>query len=88
MLSTEQCSPLFAIRKPLGLSQAEMAHRMGMKLRAYSDLETGARETRQIHVNAAERVALAVAVERGNPMLAPAEVRKQALEVARLITGV
>ncbi len=44
-------------------------------------------KVRPIHAAAAERAALTLAVERGNPMLAPASVRRQAPELARLITG-
>lgn len=34
-----------------------------------------------------ERVALFVAAKRSNPMLAPASIRREALELVRLITG-
>lgn len=78
---------LVAFRKTLDLTQAEMAERVGLGLRAYQDIEAGVSRLRPIHVHAAERAALALAVERGNPMLAPAEVRRQALDLARLITG-
>ena len=73
-------------RKTLGLTQTEMAGRIGLGLRAYQDIEAGVSKLRPIHVAAAERVALALAVERGDPMLAPAGVRRQALELARLMT--
>ena len=73
-------------RKTLGLTQTEMAGRIGLSLRAYQDIEAGVSKLRPIHVAAAERVALALAVERGDPMLAPAGVRRQALELARLMT--
>ena len=73
-------------RKALGLTQTEMAERIGLGMRAYQDIETGASKLRPIHVAAVERASLALAIERGNPMLAPAAVRRQALELARLIT--
>jgi len=76
-----------AIRATLRLTQAEMAERIGLGLRAYQDIEGGVSKVRQIHIAAVERAALALAVERGNPMLAPASVRREALEIARLITG-
>jgi transcriptional regulator with XRE-family HTH domain len=77
---------LTTLRKALHLTQADMAERIGMSRRAYLDLEAGKAELRPVHVAAVERVALAVAVERGEPMLAPASIRKDALALARLIT--
>ncbi|HEY8066654.1 MAG TPA: helix-turn-helix transcriptional regulator [Methylosinus sp.] len=77
---------LVALRKRLGLTQAEMANRMGLGHRAYQTLEAG-ESLRGLHVAAAERVALTVAVERGDPMLAPVEVRREALALARMVTG-
>ena len=78
---------LVALRKSLNLTQAEMAERIGLGLRAYQDIEGGVSKLRPIHVNAAERAALSLAVERGNPMLAPAGVRREALDLAGLIRG-
>ena len=78
---------LAALRNTLGLTQAAMAERMGLGARAYQDIEGGISKVRPIHVAAIERAALALAVERGNPMLAPAAVRRHALDLARLITG-
>ena len=78
---------LVALRKLLDLTQTEMAGRIGLSMRGYQDIEAGASKLRPIHALAAERAALALAVERGNPMLAPASVRRQALDLARLITG-
>lgn len=78
---------LVALRKSLGLTQTEMAGRIGLTLRGYQDVEGGVSKLRMLHIAAAERAALAVAVERGEPMLAPACIRRQALELARLITG-
>ena len=78
---------LVTLRKALGLTQTEMAHQLGMAMRSYQDIEAGASKLRPVHALAVERAALALAVERGNPMLAPASVRRQALDLARLITG-
>ena len=78
---------LVALRKTLGLTQTGMAHGIGLSLRAYQDIEAGISKLRLLHWLAAERIALAVAHERGDPMLAPASVRRQALDLARLITG-
>jgi DNA-binding XRE family transcriptional regulator len=78
---------LTAFRKGLGLTQTEMAGRVGLSLRAYQEIEGGASKVRPLHVAAAERAALTLAVERGEPMLAPVSVRREALELARLIAG-
>jgi transcriptional regulator with XRE-family HTH domain len=78
---------LVDLRDRLGITQTEMAQRLGLGLRAYQDIEGGVSKVRAIHVAAAERAALALAVERRDPMLAPVDVRRQALELARLITG-
>lgn len=78
---------LTALRRGLGLTQTEMADRMGLSMRAYQAVEAddgGAVKVR--HAAMAERVALTVAVERRNPMLAPATIRREALDLARLIT--
>ncbi|PWB94641.1 helix-turn-helix domain-containing protein [Methylosinus sporium] len=77
---------LIALRKRLGLTQVEMADRMGLSTRALQVIEAG-ESLRGLHVAAAERVALAVAVERGDPMLAPVTIRREALELARMVTG-
>ena len=76
-----------ALRKQLGLTQTEMAGRIGLSMRAYQDIEAGTSKLRPIHVAAAERAALALAVARSDPMLAPASIRRQALDLARMITG-
>ncbi|WP_454917323.1 helix-turn-helix domain-containing protein [Xanthobacter sediminis] len=77
---------LISIRKALGLTQAEMAERIGLGSRAYQDLEAGKSTMRKIHAEAASMVSLAVAVEKGEPMLAIPAVRKLALSLANLIT--
>lgn len=77
---------LIALRKRLGLTQVEMADRMGLSTRALQVIEAS-ESLRGLHIAAAERVALAVAVERGDPMLAPVAIRREALELARMVTG-
>ena len=78
---------LTALRKTLGLTQTGMAKRMGLAQRSYQEIEAAGGEVKPRHVVMAERVALPVAVETKNPMLAPIAVRREALELARLITG-
>jgi transcriptional regulator with XRE-family HTH domain len=77
---------LIALRKHLGLSQTEMATGMGMVMRSYQEIEAGKTRLQHRHTLAAERFALSLAIERKDPMLAPASVRKEALELARLLT--
>lgn len=71
------------IRKRLGLKQSEMAERLGMGLRAYSDLENGVSKTRPIHVLAAERISLRVATERQDASLAAYSVVQDARAIIR-----
>lgn len=75
---------LLNLRKDLNLTQQEMAERLGMALRSYQDIESGESKYRFIHRLAAERVALAVAVDRGAPELAPIPLREDAIELVRL----
>lgn len=77
---------LIQLRKSLGLSQADMAAHIGMTVRPYQDIEHGKSALRKIHALAAERAALDIAIERKNPMLAPAAVRKAAIELTRIVT--
>jgi transcriptional regulator with XRE-family HTH domain len=78
---------LVALRKSLGLTQTEMAELMGMKTRAFQEIENGRSPVREIHRLAAERGALHLAAERGEPMLAPASARRDALKIAQLMLG-
>jgi transcriptional regulator with XRE-family HTH domain len=75
---------LIDLRNSLHLTQQEMAERLGMALRSYQDIEAGKSKYRFIHRLAAERAALALAVEKGTPELAPIAVREEALELIRL----
>lgn len=86
-MSENSTTDLIALRKSLGLTQTQMAERIGLKLRSYQDLEGDRAAIRDIHMRAAERAALDVAVERGNPMLAPASIRRSALLLAGMIWG-
>ncbi|HKN28894.1 MAG TPA: helix-turn-helix domain-containing protein [Roseiarcus sp.] len=80
---------LIELRKELGLTQQEMAEKLDMALRSYQAIEAGESEYRSIHRLAAERVALIVAVEKRDAMLAPAPVRRDAIELVRVgeLTG-
>jgi transcriptional regulator with XRE-family HTH domain len=75
---------LIHLRESLHLTQQEMAERLGMALRGYQDIEAGESKYRFIHRLAAERVALALAVDRGDPNLAPFALRQDAIELVRL----
>jgi transcriptional regulator with XRE-family HTH domain len=76
---------LTRVRKTLGLTQSEMAQRMGLSLRPYQKLESNTRKVRSRHVRLAESVALDVAIEKEDPELAPASVRNKAIKLARAI---
>lgn len=78
---------LKSYREQAGLTQAEMAMAMGLGNTAYQDLETGFSKFKARHQLALERASLRLAVERGDINLALPAVRRDALELARLITG-
>ena len=78
---------LAALRKTLGLKQEEMAEKIGLTVHPYRNAERGHSELRLLHINSAERVSLAEAVAQRNPMLTTPEIRREALELARMITG-
>jgi DNA-binding XRE family transcriptional regulator len=75
------------LRKTLGLAQSEMAYRMGLSLRPYQQLELNPDKVRRRHIRLAESVALDRAIEKQDPKLAPANVRRKAIKLARLIVG-
>ena len=74
---------LATIRKRLGLTQTEMASRIGMGARAYSDLETGISKVRLVHTLAAERVSLQEARARQDATLAEHSVIQDARAIIR-----
>jgi hypothetical protein len=65
--------------------QFAMASRMGLSLRPYQDLELKIRKVRPRHVRLAESVAFDLAIEKEDPALAPANVRKKAIKFVRLM---
>jgi DNA-binding XRE family transcriptional regulator len=80
---------LISLRKELGLTQQQMANELDMALRSYQSIEAGESEYRVIHRLAAERVALTIAAKMSAPMLAPLQVRDDAIELVRVghVTG-
>lgn len=76
-----------AARKAMGLTQTELAERFGVTSRAIQDLEAGVSRMKALHVAALERIALTVALERNNPMLAPLIIRREAAQITRLLVG-
>lgn len=76
---------LRSIRETAKLTQAEMGKRMGLGLSAYQELEIGNAPWRARHETLLERVSLRLAVERGDINLALPAVRRDALDLARLI---
>lgn len=63
-----------SLRRKLDLTQQELASSLGMSVRAYSDIETGISECRQIHMLAVERITLQQAKIQGDPTLVAAPV--------------
>lgn len=78
------------LRETAGLTQAQMAERMGLGKTAYVDLETDDPDWKKFkdrHQLALERASLALAIERGDIRLALPTVRREALQLAQLIVG-
>jgi transcriptional regulator with XRE-family HTH domain len=86
-MKTNPNFPLKQLRKALGLGQSEMAGRMGLSLRPYQQLELNPDKIRSRHIRLAESVALDRAIEKQNPKLAPSNVRRKVIKLARLIAG-
>jgi transcriptional regulator with XRE-family HTH domain len=76
---------LAQLRKKLGLSQSEMARRMGLSLRPYQQLELELRDARSRHIRLAESVALDVAVEKDELEMAPLTIRRKAIKLAIMV---
>lgn len=74
-------------RETAKITQAEMARLMGLGNSAYQDLETGFSKFKDRHQLALERVSLKLAVERGDINLALPSVRRDALDLAKMIRG-
>jgi len=77
---------LETVRKLAGLTQGEMASRIGLGLSAYEDLKNGLSSFKTRHKLALERASLTLAVEQKNINLAVPSVRRDALDLAKLIT--
>ncbi len=77
------------LREAVKLSQTEMGALMGLSKNAYIDLENDDPDWKKFkhrHLLALERVSLKLAVERGDINLALPSVRRDALDLAKLIT--
>lgn len=78
------------LRKAAKLTQTEMAELMGLSKNPYIELEKDDPDWEKFkprHQLALERVSLKLAVERGDINLALPSVRRDALDLAKLITG-
>lgn len=78
------------LRERAGLTQTQMAERMGLGKTAYVDLELGDPDWKKFkdrHRLALEMASLKLAVERGDISLALPSVRRDALDLANLIRG-
>ncbi len=78
------------VREAAKLTQTEMATLMGWGLSAYQDLEADDPDWKKFkrrHLLALERASLILAIERQDISLALPSIRRDALELARMITG-
>lgn len=78
------------LREAAGITQVEMADRMGLGRTAYLDLEDGDGDWKKFkrkHLMMLERASLTLALEKGDINLAIPSIRRDALELARMITG-
>jgi transcriptional regulator with XRE-family HTH domain len=73
------------LRKAMGFGQAAMADCIGMSLRSYQALEAGESTIRTLHILAMERAAEKVAVATKDPTVAPLMVRRDAIELAKMV---
>lgn len=81
----ERVDRLKQLRQDLGLSQAQMADKMGLPLRTYEDIEAGRSKLRPIHMRAAMMAGLLVAEAAGDAALVPHEVRAMVLRLGELL---
>jgi len=70
-----KASELGAIRHRWGLTQEELARRIGIGRRAYITLEMGERPIRQTHILALERVSIDICIERNDRALLLSNIR-------------
>ncbi len=78
-----------SLRERAGLTQAQMAERIGLGKTAYVDLELGDddwKKFKQRHQLALERASLTLAIERNDISFALPAIRRDALALARMIT--
>jgi len=78
------------LRQRAKLTQTEMAAQMGLGLSAYQDLEADDPDWKKFktrHLLALERASMKLALEHGDLNLALPSVRRDALDLARLING-
>jgi DNA-binding XRE family transcriptional regulator len=78
------------LRERARLTQTEMAGLMGLGKTAYVDLEADDPDWKKFkprHLLALERASMRLALERGDINLALPAVRRDALDLARLISG-
>jgi len=77
------------LREAVKLTQTEMGELMGLSKNAYIEIEKDDADWKKFkhrHLLALERVSLKLAVERGDIGLALPSVRRDALDLAKLIT--
>lgn len=87
MSDPDQAQQLVALRTALGMSQNTMAYHLDLRLRDYQAFEWGECEIPKVYRLAAERIAITHAVIQNAPMMAPTNVREEALALARLASA-
>lgn len=86
-MSTAKAKTIFdfeALRKKLGFSQAQMAHKMGLGSRAYFTLEQDSGAINERHIMLAQMVSLREAVAQKDYTLARPEIRRLAFAFTEL----
>lgn len=78
---------LLNLRRSAGLTQAQMAKRMGFTRRGYQDLEEERSSFAPRHLAVLERVSIRLAIEKMDPSLALESVAVDALRLAALKGG-
>lgn len=86
-MSADKAKKIFdfeKLRKKLGFSQAQMAHRMGLGSRAYFTLEQDPEAINDRHIMLAQMVSLREAVNQKDYTLARPEIRRLAFAYVRM----
>lgn len=81
----ERVDRLKELRRDLGLSQAQMADKMGLPLRTYEDIEAERSKIRPVHMRAAIMAGLLVAEANNDAQFIPHEARDMIRRLGKLV---